>query len=217
MWYDRCEFAGKCGGLDAAASCEGLYAPLTEEELDDWRLREFFPDIVGFQIPRALAVPAKYRELLQFSNGGQIINGAREFGYFALNDLRKMYFCYGFQKYVPLFLPVALNGGGVFYAYDFRDGPATRIRAVPAGDLDYGSSVDLGGSLPEVLGRTENIEDVLDEVYPPPVFTAEQIRTWEIRRELVRLKEERAAGELYLKAYLTRKRALEEELRTLTS
>ena len=112
-------------------------------------------------MPGSFFLPDELVQLLTYSNGGGIVNGEREFGYFSLDEIRAFYFNYGFPEWAPLFLPVAFNGGGVFYAYDFRDAPRLRIVAASAGNLGYEDAVVLGDTLAETLNRTTNIEDEL--------------------------------------------------------
>lgn len=114
-------------------------------------------------LPNEIYIPEELFELLKFSNGGGIINNDREFGYFSLTEIESFYKEYQFDIYTPLFLPIAFNGGGIFYVYDFRNQIDIKIAAVSSGDLDYESAVIIGKTLKEVLSKTNNIED---ELYP---------------------------------------------------
>lgn len=212
MWYEKLNFVNKEIGLDKAVSLDCLHTPLSEKEISEIVVCKLNEEQVSLQIPQEIFLPDEYIELLHFSNGGLITNEDREFGYFGLTELRDFYFGYEFFKYAPLFLPVAFNGGGVFYAYDFRDTHHIKIVAVSAGDLDYNSAVDLGTSLKEVLKQTENIENKLNKNYPPPVLSAEEKRKCEIWQELASLKKERENEIIDLKRYLKEKRRLEDEL-----
>jgi len=107
-----------------------------------------------------LKIPEQYLKLLSYSNGGLIVNGNREFGFFGKNELREYYLNYEFPHYMPGVLPIALNGGGVFYAYDLRktlENP--QIIAVGSGALDWKFAYSLGNDLLEMLSKTTNIED----------------------------------------------------------
>lgn len=160
-------------------------------------------------------LPDELFELLKFSNGGGIINGEREFGYFSLTDIEKCYFEYNFSKYTPSFLPIAFNGGGIFYAYDFRHLPNITIVAVAAGVLEYKSSIVIGNTLNEVLSKTSDIILELDELYPAIEITENVWRLIELRKELNELNNNRNSIET--KEYLLTKRKLEFEINRLTS
>jgi hypothetical protein len=166
MWYNKFTFFDRQDGLKEVPTDSYFSKYLTEEEikqyLDIKKLYPEFLDNAKLIIPKELTLTIELRELLEYSNGGGIINGDREFGYFSLQDIRYYYFTYGFPKWTPYFLPIAFNGGGKFYAYDFRDLTNTKIVAVSAGDLDYKNSVVIGMTLEEVLSKTTNIEDELD-------------------------------------------------------
>ncbi|MGS2740044.1 SMI1/KNR4 family protein [Sinomicrobium pectinilyticum] len=164
MWYDRLRFYDKQPGLTETPGADYFTKPLIAEEIKVWQMEELYS---GFQadekvnIPASLYLPKEFHKLLWYSNGGTIINGDREFDYFSLRGIRYFYFAYGFPKWAPCFLPIAFNGGGVFYAYDFRDTRHIHLVAASAGNLDYESAVFIGKTLTEVLGKTTNIEDEL--------------------------------------------------------
>lgn len=145
MWYDNYTFYDKQQGLK-------------EQDTIKIEWKKDFPD--EFYLPDELF------ELLKFSNGGGIINGNREFGYFPLADIKSFYHGYEFPKYAPLFLPIAFNGGGIFYAYDFRNPININIVSVDPGVLTYENSVFHGQTLNEVLSKTINIEDEREILYP---------------------------------------------------
>ena len=75
-------------------------------------------------IPRK-PLPPSYLDFLRWSNGGWCRTGEREFGFFPANDLtgglRAMLLAYHVPQYMPLALPFAFNGGGVFYLFDMRE------------------------------------------------------------------------------------------------
>jgi hypothetical protein len=105
-------------------------------------------------------VPNQFKALLSYSNGGLIVNGDREFGYFGKKELREYYLNYEFPFYMPGILPIAFNGGGVFYAYDLRENTQNpHIIAVSSGVLDWDCAYYLGNCLLEVLSKNNNIED----------------------------------------------------------
>ena len=164
MWYDKFTFQQSEKGLKE----EGLaflHNPLNEEELIKLKIDKFYPEFVGLKIPKEIILQNEHLELLYHSNGGLIVNGEREFGFFALSDIKDFYFGYGFMKWTPLFLPIAFNGGGVFYAYDYRNTQDICIIAVSSSNLDYDCTAFLGKSLKEILSKTTNIEDKLYKIY----------------------------------------------------
>ncbi len=107
-----------------------------------------------------LKIPEQYLNLLSYSNGGLIVNGDREFAFFGKNELREYYLNYEFPHYMPRVLPIALNGGGVFYAYDLRKAlESPEIIAIGSGALDWEFAYSLGNDLLEILSKSTNIED----------------------------------------------------------
>jgi hypothetical protein len=221
MWYEKFTFFDKQDGLKEVPTDSYFSKYLTEEEIQLYPdIKKLYPEFLeneNFNIPVELTLRTEHRELLEYSNGGGIINGDREFGYFSLQDIRYYYFAYGFPKWTPYFLPIAFNGGGKFYAYDFRNVEDIQIVAVGAGDLEYESSVVIGRTLYEVLSKTSNIEDELDILYPPPEPTEKEKRITDIYKELVKLKNDKDKGQIDLKSYLQTKRKLEIEISELTT
>lgn len=164
MWYQQFHFFDTQPGRTAPPEPGYLSAPFTAAEKEACQLAKISPALTATDplcMPQELYLPEELLQLLLFSDGGGIINGEREFGYFSLDEIRTFYFSYGFPEWAPLFLPVALNGGGVFYAYDFREAPRLRVVAVSAGNLGYEDAVVLGNSLEETLRKTTNIENEL--------------------------------------------------------
>lgn len=73
-------------------------------------------------------LPQSYLSFLRWSNGGQFGNGERWFQFFPacdpLHGVRAMLLAYHLPQYMPHALPIALNGGGVFYLFDMRKSPS---------------------------------------------------------------------------------------------
>ncbi|PQA90031.1 hypothetical protein SAMN05421796_1207 [Chryseobacterium piscicola] len=216
MWYNKFTFFDRQDGLIEVPTDSYLSKYLTEEEVKLYPdIKKLYPEFLDNDkliIPKELTLTIELRELLKYSNGGGIINCDREFGYFSLQDIRYYYFAYGFPKWTPYFLPIAFNGGGKFYAYDFRDLIDIKIVAVSSGDLDYESSVVIGVTLEEVLSKTTNIEDELDLLYQRPKPTENEKRATEIYNELKELENNKNSGQIDLKTYLETKRKLENEI-----
>ena len=219
MWYDKFTFFEKQNGLKELPTNNYFSKYLTEEEIRLYPdIKNLYPEFLDNDklfIPLEFALTVELRELLEYSNGGGIINGDREFGYFSLQDIRYYYFAYGFPKWTPYFLPIAFNGGGKFYAYDFRDLTDIKIVAVGAGDLEYESSVVIGRTLEEVLSKTINIEEELDILYQRAEPTEKEIRITQIYEELKKLKNDKDKGKIDLKSYMQTNRKLETELNKL--
>lgn len=219
MWYDKLNFYSREPGLDAIPDGDYFSRSLSEEEIRLFpHLLELHPDLqdpVQFPVPAALHLPPDLAGLLTFSNGGAIINGEREFGYFSLQEIRYYYFAYGFPKYLPDFLPVAFNGGGLFYAYDFRTTGTLPIVAVASGNLSEEDTIILGYSLAEVLSKPHNIEEDLDQLYPVLELSDTEKVLARLRQELKTLHEDKNNGKVDLKTFLLTKKRIETEMKAL--
>lgn len=219
MWYNKFAFSDKQDGLKELPIASYFSEYLTEEEIKLYPdIKKLYPEFLNNDkliIPKNLTLTTELRELLEYSNGGEIINGDREFGYFSLQDIRYYYFNYGFPLSTPYFLPIAFNGGGTFYAYDFRDLTDIKIVAVGASHLEYESSVVLGQTLEEVLSKTINIEEELDILYQRAEPTEKGMRVTEIYKALKKIKKDKDEGKIDLKSYIQTKRKLETELNEL--
>jgi hypothetical protein len=220
MWYNQFTFFDKAPGLAIVLPADYFTRPYTSEEFVTLKhIDTMYPageTPATYPVPSQLQLPPDYIELLQYSNGGGIINGKREFGYFSPETIRAYYISYGFQVWAPAFLPIALNGGGSFYAYDCRQ-PGLPIVAVAAGNIGYDPDcwAFLGNTLHEVLSQPTNIEEDLDRLIKKPEPNDTDIRKMAIRKALTQLKVEKDKGNMELKIYLLKKRELEEEMKAL--
>jgi len=168
MWFNKFNFFDKLSGLTEPIPKDFFTKSYSESELvilND--IRKLYPEGLApniVSIPKQLRLPEDYIELLKHSNGGGILNGEREFGYFSLDGIREMYIAYGFPFWAPAFLPVAFNGGGKFYAYDLREEGKFPIVVVSSGNIGYEEDcwAFLGNTMEDVLSNTTNIEDELD-------------------------------------------------------
>lgn len=165
MWYDQFTFWETNPGLTEPVAADYFARPFSEQEFADFpAIDSLYPQgktAAAFPVPARLRLPAEYQQLLAYSNGGVILNGEREFSYFGPEDIRGYYIRYGFPIWAPALLPIGLNGGGIFYAYNFQAAGAPTIVAVAAGDIDYESAVELRENLAEVLQADTNISDEL--------------------------------------------------------
>ena len=168
MWYSKLTFFDKQSGLSETIPDDFFTKPYSESELGVLNdIRKLYPDGSAPEImliEANLRLPDEYIELLKYSNGGGILNGEREFGYFSPAVIREMYVNYGFPFWAPEFLPMAFNGGGKFYAYDFREENQLQIIVVSSGNIGYKEDcwAFLGNTLEEVLNKTTNVENELD-------------------------------------------------------
>ncbi|MCC9072898.1 SMI1/KNR4 family protein [Flavobacterium sp. F-65] len=195
MWYNNYTFFDKQKGLTDALNRTSLEK--------NWNTT----------LPNAFFLPVELHELLQYSNGGGILNGEREFGYFSLVEISTFYLDYEFDKYAPLLMPIALNGGGIFYAYDFRNPTNINLVAVAAGNLEYESTVVIGETLKEMLCKTINIEEELDKLYPEIEHSEEEKQIIELYKQLTQLEANRY--NITAKEYLLTKRTLENRIKEL--
>lgn len=192
MWYDNYTFFDKQKG----------FTETNPEQI--WNKK----------LPVEFFLPTELQELLQYSNGGGIINGDREFGYFSLYEISDFYYEYQFDKYTPHLMPIAFNGGGIFYAYDFRNPANISLVAISAGVLEYESSIIIGKTLNEVLSKIINIEDELEDIlYPEIELTEEDKQLIELHKQLKELNANRNI--ITPKDYLLKKRTLENKIKEL--
>lgn len=219
MWYQQFTFFDKQEGLKNEIPNDFFTHPATDKEFEyistytNGKPKEDFP------IPTNLKLPFDFIQLLNYSNGGGIINDKREFGYFDVETIREMYMSYGFMIWAPTILPVAFDGGGNFYAYNFNDNTRIpQVYLVPSGSIgDDESCVFLGNTLEEVLTKTGNVADELDILYPKIELTESQKNHKELQLKLSKLKDDKNSGKINLKDYLIAKRETEEQLKILES
>jgi len=95
--------------------------PLTAAELEWLSPQQRDPE--RWILP-SLELPAAYLDLLRWSDGGQFRNGSRLFQFMpsidSKNGVRAMMLAYSVPFNCPGILPFAMNGGGIFYAFDMR-------------------------------------------------------------------------------------------------
>lgn len=65
-------------------------------------------------------LPLSYLDFLRWSNGGEFRTGARWFQFFGTPHVRHMMRAYLLPEHMQGALPIAFNGGGIFYLFDLR-------------------------------------------------------------------------------------------------
>ncbi|SFM63246.1 SMI1 / KNR4 family (SUKH-1) [Chitinophaga sp. YR627] len=217
MWYSKYTFFSKEEGLKGEIPDNYFLQPYTEEEFKIISNYTGGKTVNDFQIPPYLQLPEEYRQLLAYSNGGGIINGEREFGFLSPEGIREMYIAYGFLIWAPDLLPIAFNGGGKFYVYDFsnqRNDPSVLL--VPAGCIgDDDSYAFLGNTLDDVLGKTTNVEEELNKLYPQRELSATEKKRADLNRELQNIKQKKESGEIDLKTFLKAKQDIALQMKNL--
>ena len=225
MWYLKHDFLEKQEGLNEPISKDFFTRPCSEKEF------EFIAKSIAkvqcgedFQVPDFLELPEEYSALLEYSNGGLIVNEEREFGYFDGATIREFYINYGFIKYAPKMLPIAFNGGGTFYVYNFEDNylkpSIAAVHASCVGDDDL--TCFLGNTLDEVLSKTINIDSEIDAKQSKIELSDSQknrielnTKRSELKIALRALNESRNIGDIDLKTFLKSKKVIEQKLKAL--
>ncbi|QDU94092.1 SMI1/KNR4 family protein [Lignipirellula cremea] len=118
---------------DIAFLQEAALAPLTEDEIVEINAtqnpypasnplyNEYEPfDPTGWVIPQR-KFPDSFVDCLRWSNGGNFVNGEREFGMFGPEEIRQYLLSYQLPEYMPGAVPFALDGGGGFFLFDMRN------------------------------------------------------------------------------------------------
>lgn len=109
--------------------------------------------------------PESYISFLTWSNGGNFLNGEREFGMFG-TEIRSMAIAYKLPQYMPNAVPFAFNGGGIMYLFDMRESSRNGeypILCASAGSFGWNPSgyALVANSFEEVCRGRINVEDIL--------------------------------------------------------
>ena len=153
MWYQSFEFYDQ----HPPATPDDITAfrtPLPEAErtnalnyLDSYATQL---SATGYCLPPHFYIPNELMQLWHYSVHGGITGNGQDFGYFSPAETVSYYFGYQFWYYAPNLLPIAFDGGGVFYCYDFGQ-PGPLIVMKDSGSDDLG--VPVGNSLADVLAQ----------------------------------------------------------------
>ena len=151
--FDRIDATDGATSLQLAQLQAGFNAALNAEEItriqrgqknpftanhalyQNWR--PFDPNAWRFpQCP----LPASLLQWLSQSNGGNFCKGKREWGLFGSADIRTMMLDYHEPQYMPLAIPIGLDGSGNFFMLDMRQAPTHGeypVVAAAAGNLGW--------------------------------------------------------------------------------
>ena len=110
-------------------------------------------------------LPPSYESFLRTSNGGPVRTGAMEFSFFATHELRGMMLGYHLPEYMPMAIPLGLDGSGNFVLFDAR--APLRAGEYPvlfaaAGNLCFEDARLLSTSFEGFCRRTERLEAAFD-------------------------------------------------------
>jgi hypothetical protein len=122
----------KEGGLDPqalAAALAGIQRPFERDEIEEMLAIE--PEIDSLQNSLAQVEdrwPGSWLSFLNWSNGGDFINGDRGFqDMFSVDQVREYTTCYGVAAFLPGAIPFAMDGGGCLYMFDTREAPISGV------------------------------------------------------------------------------------------
>jgi hypothetical protein len=154
-----------------------LMEPLSEEEIDEINMgqtnpfpkkdplhRTYHPFDPRVWVLPNRPLPASYLDFLAWSDGPECVNGERSFGFFGTKQVREYLLCYHVPEYMPLALPFAFNGGGVFYLFDMREEAVDGEYPIVVADaavLDWEVVPCIATSFIEACSGKINIERIL--------------------------------------------------------
>ncbi|MBP1990886.1 SMI1/KNR4 family protein [Paenibacillus eucommiae] len=111
-------------------------------------------------------LPISYIDFLQYSNGGEFVNGERYFQFFSAADFRVMNLAYEFPEYMRGAVSLGMDGCGNHYIFDMRedmmDGEYP-IVAAHSGNLGYEDCKKIADSLADLCRGTTSVEDELND------------------------------------------------------
>src|ERR1700749_5059115 len=90
----------------------------------------------SIEIKLGKSLPDDYKELLEFSNGGEGNLGKEYLIIWAVEELIEFNQQYEVDKYAPGLLVFGSNGGGEAYAFDYRSGRFSGIVKIPFVGMD---------------------------------------------------------------------------------
>jgi SMI1 / KNR4 family (SUKH-1) len=128
-------------------------------------------DAAAWSVPDR-PLPASYLSFLRWSNGGEFRTGERWFQFFPTLDpghgVRAMLLAYHIPQYMPGALPIAFNGGGMFYLFDMRQpaaGDEYPVVCAHSGNLRWNPAACrlVANSFEEACRGARNVDDLFDD------------------------------------------------------
>lgn len=105
-------------------------------------------------------LPQDYLNLIKESNGGDFMNGEREYQFLSTDRIIEYYHAYMFQLFMPYAFPFAMDGCGNFYIFNLRENDEC-VYAVSAGDMGWEEDecVKIAGNFMECLKQELPIDE----------------------------------------------------------
>lgn len=158
MWYRDFEWYRQTAAADAdalRAFRKPLPADLRPHALYCLEEQAGTAAATAWRLPEYFCIPDELMQLWQYSASGAMTGkSVREFSYFSPAEVVEFYFTYQFWYYAPQLMPIAFDGGCVFYCYDFRQPAAPPpVIMVPSGAIgaDGEEMGQAGGTLVEAV------------------------------------------------------------------
>ena len=123
--------------------------------------RPFDPTI--WRLPH-VDLPASYLSFLRWSRAPWVRKGERTLGHLGTTSTREYLLSYEFPQYLPGVLPIGLDGGSIFAAFDLRLRPVHGeypIIAVEAGVLDFEETRVIASSFLELCTGSISLREAL--------------------------------------------------------
>lgn len=118
---------------------------------------------VGWQMP-ARPLPASFLSFLAWSNGACVVRARMEFGFLGTNEIREYLLDYHLPQYMPMTVPLGLDGSGNFALLDVRRPMVNgeySILVAAAGNLGFEDARRAADTFEQFCLRTERVEDLL--------------------------------------------------------
>jgi|GEM_PF-2363531 len=129
--------------------------PATDEQLSALRA-QYLKLSNGAPLPRLL------EDIYKTSNGATLVVGNWEWGLFEVDVFTEMNEAYELNEYMPGGVSIGLNGGGVHYVLDVRNGqPDPPVYASESGNLGWDDAVFVADSLGTALLNKVDVEELL--------------------------------------------------------
>lgn len=103
-------------------------------------------------------LPQDYLNLIKESNGGDFMNGEREYQFLSTDKIIEYYHAYMFPLFMPYAFPFAMDGCGNFYIFNLRKNDEC-VYAVSAGDMGWKED--------ECVKIADNFMECLGQKFPP--------------------------------------------------